>query len=318
MSIAAYFSSLSVLKLLKNMPGGIAQGLVWGLMALGVYVTFRLLDVADLTVDGSFTTGGVVTVMLIIAGYPAWLALLIAVLAGVLAGLCTGLLHTKLGIPAILAGILTQFSLYSINLRIMGMAANKAVSVDKYNLIISARHITASIITGLVIAFVVITLFYWYFGTEQGSALRATGSNPAMSRALGININNMKVLGLAISNGIVALSGGLMSQYQGFADINMGRGAIVIGLAAVIIGEVIGRAVLGKRLNFYGTLSFVVVGGVLYYLVVVIVLWLRLNSNDLKLFTAVIVALFLAVPYLREQSKSSFASLKKKGGKGDA
>lgn len=318
MSIAAYFSSLSVLKLLKNMPGGIAQGIIWGLMALGVYVTFRLLDVADLTVDGSFTTGGAVTVMLILAGYPAWLALLVAVLAGVLAGLCTGLLHTRLGIPAILAGILTQFSLYSINLRIMGMAANKAVSVDKYKLIISARHITSSILTGLVIAFVVITVFYWYFGTEQGSALRATGSNPSMSRALGININNMKVLGLAISNGIVALSGGLMSQYQGFADINMGRGAIVIGLAAVIIGEVIGRAVLGRHLNFYGTLSFVVIGGVLYYLVVVIVLWLRLNSNDLKLFTAVIVALFLAVPYLREQSKSSFARLKKKGDKGNA
>lgn len=318
MSIAAYFSSLSVLKLLKNMPGGIAQGLIWGLMALGVYVTFRLLDVADLTVDGSFTTGGAVTVMLIIAGYPAWLALLVAVLAGVLAGLCTGLLHTKLGIPAILAGILTQFSLYSINLRIMGMAANKAVSVDKYNLIISARHIPSSILTGLFIAFVVITVFYWYFGTEQGSALRSTGSNPAMSRALGINIDNMKVLGLAISNGIVALSGGLMSQYQGFADINMGRGAIVIGLAAVIIGEVIGRAVLGKHLNFYSTLSFVVVGGVLYYLVVVIVLWLRLNSNDLKLFTAVIVALFLAVPYLKEQSRSSFAGLKKKGGRDNA
>ncbi len=318
MSIAAYFSSLSVLKLLKNMPGGIAQGLIWGLMALGVYVTFRLLDVADLTVDGSFTTGGAVTVMLIIVGYPAWLALLVAVLAGVLAGLCTGLLHTKLGIPAILAGILTQFSLYSINLRIMGMAANKAVSVDKYNLIISARHIPSSILTGLFIAFVVITVFYWYFGTEQGSALRSTGSNPAMSRALGINIDNMKVLGLAISNGIVALSGGLMSQYQGFADINMGRGAIVIGLAAVIIGEVIGRAVLGKHLNFYGTLSFVVVGGVLYYLVVVIVLWLRLNSNDLKLFTAVIVALFLAVPYLKEQSRSSFAGLKKKGGRDNA
>lgn len=318
MSIAAYFSSLSVLKLLKNMPGGVAQGLIWGLMALGVYVTFRLLDVADLTVDGSFTTGGAVTVMLILAGYPAWLALLVAVLAGVLAGLCTGLLHTKLGIPAILAGILTQFSLYSINLRIMGMAANKAVSVDKYKLIISARHIGSSILTGLVIAFVVITVFYWYFGTEQGSALRATGSNPSMSRALGINIDNMKVLGLAISNGIVALSGGLMSQYQGFADINMGRGAIVIGLAAVIIGEVIGRAVLGKHLNFYGTLSFVVIGGVLYYLVVVIVLWLRLNSNDLKLFTAVIVALFLAVPYLREQSRSSFAGLKKKGGRDNA
>lgn len=318
MSIAAYFSSLSLLKLLKNMPGGIAQGLIWGLMALGVYVTFRLLDVADLTVDGSFTTGGAVTVMLILGGWPAWAALIVAVLAGVLAGLCTGLLHTKLGIPAILAGILTQFSLYSINLRIMGMAANKSVSVDQYDLVISARHIPSSIVTGLLIALVVISVFYWYFGTEQGSALRSTGSNPAMSRALGINIDSMKVLGLAISNGIVALSGGLMSQYQGFADINMGRGAIVIGLAAVIIGEVIGRAVLGKRLNFYGTLSFVVVGGVLYYLVVVIVLWLRLNSNDLKLFTAVIVALFLAVPYLREQSKSSFASLRKKGGSTNA
>lgn len=311
MSISAYFASLSILKLLKNMPGGIAQGLIWGLMALGVYITFRLLDVADLTVDGSFTTGGAVTVMLIIAGCPAWVAILVAVIAGILAGLCTGLLHTKLGIPAILAGILTQFSLYSINLRIMGMAANKAVSVDKYDLILSSRHIVPSILTGLVIAFVLITFFYWYFGTEQGSALRATGNNAAMSRALGINIDSMKVLGLSISNGIVALSGGLMAQFQGFADINMGRGAIVIGLAAVIIGEVIGRGLLGKRLNFYGTLSFVVVGGIIYYLVVVIVLWLRLNSNDLKLFTAVVVALFLAVPYLKEQSVSSFARLKK-------
>ena len=311
MSIAAYFASLSVLKLLKNMPGGIAQGLIWGLMALGVYITFRLLDVADLTVDGSFTTGGAVTVMLIIAGCPAWVAILVAVFAGVLAGFCTGVLHTKLGIPAILAGILTQFSLYSINLRIMGMAANKAVSVDKYNLILSSRHIVPSILTGLAIAVVLICFFYWYFGTEQGSALRATGNNAAMSRALGININSMKVLGLSISNGIVALSGGLMAQFQGFADINMGRGAIVIGLAAVIIGEVVGRALLGKRLNFFGTLSFVVVGGIIYYLVVVIVLWLRLNSNDLKLFTAVVVALFLAVPYLKEQSVSSFARLKK-------
>lgn len=311
MSITAYFASLSVLKLLKNMPGGIAQGLIWGLMALGVYITFRLLDVADLTVDGSFTTGGAVTVMLIIAGCPAWVAILVAVIAGVLAGFCTGVLHTKLGIPAILAGILTQFSLYSINLRIMGMAANKAVSVDKYDLILSSRHIGSAILTGLAIAFVLICFFYWYFGTEQGSALRATGNNAAMSRALGININTMKVLGLSISNGIVALSGGLMAQFQGFADINMGRGAIVIGLAAVIIGEVVGRGLLGKRLNFFGTLSFVVVGGIIYYLVVVIVLWLRLNSNDLKLFTAVVVALFLAVPYLKEQSVSSFARLKK-------
>lgn len=313
MSIATYFASLSILKLFKNMPGGIAQGLIWGLMALGVYITFRLLDVADLTVDGSFTTGGAVTVMLIIAGCPAWVAILVAIIAGILAGFCTGVLHTKLGIPAILAGILTQFSLYSINLRIMGMAANKAVSVDKYDLILSSRHIGSAILTGLAIAFVLISFFYWYFGTEQGSALRATGNNAAMSRALGIDIDKMKVLGLSISNGIVALAGGLMAQFQGFADINMGRGAIVIGLAAVIIGEVIGRALLGKRLNFYGTLSFTVVGGIIYYLVVVIVLWLRLNSNDLKLFTAVVVALFLAVPYLREQSVSSFARLKKKG-----
>lgn len=318
MSIAAYFSSLSILKLVKNMPGGIAQGLIWGLMALGVYITFRLLDVADLTVDGSFTTGGAVTVMLVMGDCPAWLALLAAVAAGILAGLCTGLLHTKLGIPAILAGILTQFSLYSINLRIMGMAANKAVSVDKYELVLSSRNIPASILTGLAIAAVLVAVFYWYFGTEQGSALRATGSNPAMSSALGININSMKVLGLALSNGVVALSGGLMAQYQGFADINMGRGAIVIGLAAVIIGEVLGRALLGRHLNFFGTLSFTVIGGALYYLVVVIVLWLKLNSNDLKLFTAVIVALFLAVPYLRAQSKSSFGRLKKKGAERNA
>lgn len=312
MTISAYIASLSLLKLAKNLPGGIAQGLIWGLMALGVLITFRLLDVADLTVDGSFTLGAAVTVMLIIAGWPAWLAMLVAVIAGILAGLCTGLLHVKLGIPVILAGILTQFSLYSINLRIMGMAANKALSVDKYNLILSSRNITSSIFTSLVIAFVLVCVFYWYFGTEQGSALRATGSNPAMSRALGIDIGAMKILGLAISNGVVALSGGLMSQYQGFADINMGRGAIVIGLAAVIIGEVLGKAILGRHLNFFGTMSFVVIGGVVYYLVVVLVLWLRLNSNDLKLITAVIVALFLAVPYLREQRKTSFKRLRAK------
>ena len=312
MTISAYIASLSLLKLAKNLPGGIAQGLIWGLMALGVLITFRLLDVADLTVDGSFTLGAAVTVMLIIAGWPAWLAMLVAIIAGILAGLCTGLLHVKLGIPVILAGILTQFSLYSINLRIMGMAANKALSVDKYNLILSSRNITSAILTSLVIAFVLVCVFYWYFGTEQGSALRATGSNPAMSRALGIDIGAMKILGLAISNGVVALSGGLMSQYQGFADINMGRGAIVIGLAAVIIGEVLGKAILGKHLNFFGTMSFVVIGGVVYYLVVVLVLWLRLNSNDLKLITAVIVALFLAVPYLREQRKTSFKRLRAK------
>ena len=318
MSIAAYFSSLSLLKLLKNVPGGVAQGLIWGLMALGIYITFRLLDVADLTVDGSFTTGGACTVMLILAGWPAWAALLVALIAGILAGFCTGMLHTKLGIPAILSGILTQFALYSVNLHIMGMAANKAVSVDKFDLILSSRNIPSAILTGLIIAAVLVALSYWYFGTEQGSALRATGNNPAMSRALGINIDNMKVLGLSLSNGVVALSGGLMAQYQGFADINMGRGAIVIGLAAVIIGEVLGRAILGKRMNFLGTLSFTVLGGVLYYIVVAVVLWLKLNSNDLKLFTAIIVAVFLAVPQFRDRAQNSFRKNKKKEAKSDA
>ncbi|MCI6488087.1 MAG: ABC transporter permease [Clostridiales bacterium] len=318
MSIAAYFSSLSLLKLLKNVPGGVAQGLIWGLMALGIYITFRLLDVADLTVDGSFTTGGACTVMLILAGWPAWAALLVALIAGLLAGFCTGMLHTKLGIPAILSGILTQFALYSVNLHIMGMAANKAVSVDKFDLVLSSRNIPSAIITGVLIAAVLVALAYWYFGTEQGSALRSTGDNPAMSRALGINIDNMKVLGLSLSNGVVALAGGLMAQYQGFADINMGRGAIVIGLAAVIIGEVLGRAVLGKRMNFLGTLSFTVLGGVLYYIVVVIVLWLKLNSNDLKLFTAIIVAVFLAVPHFRDRAQNSFRKSKKKEVKTDA
>ncbi|MCI7136984.1 MAG: ABC transporter permease [Candidatus Limivicinus sp.] len=318
MSIAAYFSSLSLLKLLKNVPGGVAQGLIWGLMALGIYITFRLLDVADLTVDGSFTTGGACTVMLILAGWPAWAALLVALIAGILAGFCTGMLHTKLGIPAILSGILTQFALYSVNLHIMGMAANKAVSVDKFDLVLSSRNIPSAIITGVLIAAVLVALAYWYFGTEQGSALRSTGDNAAMSRALGINIDNMKVLGLSLSNGVVALAGGLMAQYQGFADINMGRGAIVIGLAAVIIGEVLGRAILGKHLNFLGTLSFTVLGGVLYYIVVVIVLWLKLNSNDLKLFTAIIVAVFLAVPHFRDRAQNSFRKSKKKEVKTDA
>lgn len=318
MSITLFLSSLSVMKLLKNLPGGVAQGIIWGVMALGIYITFRLLDVADLTVDGSFTTGGACTVMLILAGWPAWAALLVAVLAGILAGLCTGLLHTKLGIPAILAGILTQFALYSVNLHIMGMAANKAVSVDQYSLILTSRNIPLSLLTGALLALGLVALFYWYFGTEQGSALRATGSNPAMSRAEGININAMKVLGLALSNGVVALSGGLMAQYQGFADINMGRGAIVIGLAAVIIGEVLSRALLGKRLNFFGTLSFTAIGGVLYYAIVVIVLWLKLDSNDLKLFTAVIVAVCLAVPHLRDRAQTSFRRPKKKEGNAHA
>ena len=312
MSVSAYFASLSLLRLLKNMPGGVAQGLIWGVMALGIYITFRLLDVADLTVDGSFTTGGAVSVMLILAGWPAWASLAVAFAAGLLAGLCTGLLHTRLGIPAILAGILTQLALFSVNLHIMGMAANKAVSVDKYHLVLSLRHIPSAILVGSVIALVLVALMYWYFGTEQGSAIRATGNNPAMSRALGINIDNMKVLGLSLSNGVVAFAGGLMAQFQGFADVNMGRGAIVIGLAAVIIGEVLSRALFRRYINFAITLAFTVLGGVLYYLVVVVVLWLKLDSNDLKLFTAVIVALFLAVPTIRDRRQHSFRAGKRK------
>lgn len=302
----SYLVTLNPLNLLNALPGCIAQGLIWGIMALGVYVTFRLLDFADLTVDGSFATGGAVTVMLTLVGSPVPIALLIAVLAGLVAGLITGLLHTALGIPPILAGILTQIALYSVNLHIMGMAANKAISVQKYDLFISLMHVSKAILIGGLFAVVLIVFLYWYFGTEQGSSIRATGCNPSMSKANGININFTKVLALSLSNGIVCLSGGLMAQYQGFADINMGRGSIVIGLAAVIIGEVLGDALLKKHMNFIIRLTFVVLGGVIYYIVVGIVLWLKLNSNDLKLFTALIVAIFLAVPYLQANRKSSF------------
>ena len=306
-----YLASLNPLNLLAALPGCAAQGLIWGMMALGVFVTFRLLDFADLTVDGSFATGGAVTIVLTLAGVPVWAALLVAVAAGLLAGFVTGLLHTKLGIPPILSGILVQIALYSINLHIMGMSANKAINVNNYTLLISARNIVLAIIVAAVVVAVLIGLLYWFFGTEIGSAIRATGCNPSMSKANGININTMKVLALAISNGIVCLSGGLMAQYQGYSDINMGRGAIVIGLAAVIIGEVFGNAIIGKRMNFMLRMLFVALGGVIYYIVIGIVLWLKLNSNDLKLFTAVIVAIFLAVPYLRAGKASSFAKAAK-------
>lgn len=312
MFLINYFSSLNPLAFTNALPGNIAQGLIWGIMALGVYITFRLLDFADLTVDGSFATGGAVTVMMTVKGYNIWVALLCACIAGLLAGLCTGLLHTKLGIPPILAGILTQIALYSINLNIMDRHANQALSVDKYSLILSSRNLTSAIVIGLLFAAVLIVVLYWYFGTEQGSAIRATGCNPAMSRAQGINIDNMKLIGLSISNAIVALSGGLLAQYSGFADVNMGRGGIVIGLAAVIIGEVLGDAILGKRMDFKGRLIFVVIGGIIYYIVIGIVLWLKMPSDDLKLFTAIIVAIFLAVPYLKGKSKSSFAKAGKR------
>ncbi len=302
---------MDILNLFSRMPAAVAQGILWGLMSLGVFITFRVLDVADLSVDGSFATGGAVTVMCILAGVPAWIAVLAAIAAGILAGLCTGLLHTRLGIPAILAGILTQFALYSINLRIMGMKANQTASLKNFGMffengrgfLISSRYIPQAILAGLVIAAAVIALLYWYFGTEQGSAVRATGDNPAMSNALGINVSNMKVLGLAVSNGLVALAGGLMTQFQGTADVNMGRGAIVIGLAAIVIGEVLCDAIFSKGCNFAIRLSFVVVGGILYYIVMTVILWLKLDPNDLKLFTALIVAVFLAVPNLKQRKR---------------
>jgi putative ABC transport system permease protein len=301
------------------MPAAVAQGIIWGLMALGVFITFRLLDIPDMTVDGSFATGGAVTVMLLLAGMPAWAALLIAIVVGVLTGLCTGLLHTKLGIPAILAGILTQFALYSINLRIM-TKANQTASVQKFGMfwengngfLVSSLHIPQAILVGLVLTAIIVALSYWYFGTEQGSALRATGNNPAMSRAQGIHIGTMKVIGLGISNGIVALAGGLMTQFQGTADVSMGRGAIVIGLAAIVIGEILCDAIFSKGCNFAVKLCFIIFGGIVYYAVMVVILWLKLDPNDLKLFTAIIVAAFLAIPQLKAQSKSSFSRSKKR------
>lgn len=319
MTMSVYLSALSVTNLISRMPAAVAQGIIWGLMALGVFITFRLLDIPDMTVDGSFATGGAVTVMLLLAGMPAWVALLIAIVVGVLTGLCTGLLHTKLGIPAILAGILTQFALYSINLRIM-TKANQTASVQKFGMfwengngfLVSSLHIPQAILVGLVLAAIIVALSYWYFGTEQGSALRATGNNPAMSRAQGIHIGTMKVIGLGISNGIVALAGGLMTQFQGTADVSMGRGAIVIGLAAIVIGEILCDAIFSKGCNFAVKLCFIIFGGIVYYAVMVVILWLKLDPNDLKLFTAIIVAAFLAIPQLKAQSKSSFSRSKKR------
>ncbi|MGN1178110.1 MAG: ABC transporter permease [Candidatus Ornithospirochaeta sp.] len=285
--------------LINALPGAVSQGLVWGIMALGVYVTYRILDVADLTVDGSLATGGAVCVILIRAGVNPWVAILAALVAGGVAGLVTALLHTKCGIPAILAGILTQLALYSVNLRIMGGKSNQPVSVDKYNLIVSQRYVrelklTNPMIPILIILAAIIGILYWFFGTEKGCSIRATGANKTMARAQGINPDNDIILGLVISNALVALSGALIAQYQGSVDVNMGRGAIVIGLAAVIIGEVVFKKI---KHNFAGTLAFVTLGAVIYYIVIQITLLLGLNTNDLKLITAIIVGLFLALPY---------------------
>ena len=290
---------------INSLPNAFGQGLIWGVMAIGVYITYKILDIADLTVDGSLTTGGAVCAVLITLGWDPWLALLMAVIAGMLAGLVTGLLHTACGIPAILAGILTQLALYSLNLRIMAIGdtsatkASLALSPDRNTLLVSSRFVRSLGLNNPLILLVlavaaVIGLLYWFFGTELGCSLRATGANQHMARAQGINTKFNIVLGLMLSNGLVAVSGALLAQYQGSVDINMGRGAIVIGLAAVIIGEVL----FGKIFrNFALSLLAVSIGAIIYYIVLQIVLQLGLNTNDLKLLTALIVALFLALPY---------------------
>ena len=288
--------------LFNALPGACAQGLIWGIMAIGVYITYKILDLADLTVDGTMCTGGAVCIIFMLNGHSVGVSLFAAFIAGMIAGLVTGIFHTAMGIPAILAGILTQLGLYSINLRIMGGKANQAISVDKYDLLVSLRYVkgvafykNTIFVTALIIV-ILIGVLYWFFGTEIGCSIRATGSNQNMSRAQGINTDFTKILGLMISNGIVAFASGLYAQYQGFADVNAGRGAIVFGLAAVIIGEV----VFGKiSRNFGFKLFSVAFGAIIYYLVLQVVLWMGLNSNDLKLLSALVVAVFLAIPYMK-------------------
>lgn len=287
-----------MLGFVNSLPGAIAQGIIWGIMAMGVYVTYRILDIADLTVDGSFATGGVVLVVCVTGGMNVALALLLAFVAGCLSGLATGIFHTKFGIPAILAGILTQLALWSVNLRITNGRSNMSVSIDKYKILLSSRFVSNAIIVSGIFAAAIILIMYWFFGTELGHSLRATGNNQTMARANGINTDTGKIIGLILSNGIVATAGALLAQYQGFADINMGRGAIVIGLAAVIIGEV----VLGKIFkNFALKLLAAIFGGIVYYIVMTLVLSLGLNANDLKLFSALVVAVFLAIPFWKKK-----------------
>lgn len=289
--------------LLSAMPGAVAQGLIWGIMAIGVYITFKILDVADLTVDGTMCTGGAVCIMMITSGYNIWVSLLVATIAGMLAGLITGVLYTFMGIPAILAGILTQLSLYSINLKIMGKS-NRPINVYKYDLLVSLGYVKGvpfyknSIFVVAIISIVIIAVLYWFFGTARGCSIRSTGCNPNMSRAQGINTNVNIILGLMLSNGIVALASALYSQYQGFADINMGRGAIVIGLAAVIIGNVLFEKIFH---NFALKLLAVSIGGIVYYIVLQIVMWLGFDTDLLKLLSAAVVAVFLAFPYWQKK-----------------
>lgn len=309
---------MNIASLFNAMPGVFSQGLIWGITAIGIYITFRILDIADLTVDGSLCTGSAVCIMMMLSGHNVFIAMLAATLAGMLTGLITGLFHTFMGIPAILAGILSQLGLYSVNLKIMGKA-NQAINVDKYDLLVSSRYNKSTVIYQNPIFVVAVTIvilvliLYWFFGTELGCALRATGCNGNMARAQGINTDSSKVLGLMISNGLVGLSGALLAQYQGFSDINMGRGAIVIGLAAVIIGE----AVFGRIFKNFGfKLIGVALGSILYYIVLQVVIWLGLDPDMLKFFSAMIVAIFLAIPYWK--GKYFTKPQLKKGGKGNA
>ena len=304
---------MQIMSLITALPGAAAQGLIWGIMAIGVYITFRILDIADLTVDGTLCTGGAVCIMMMLSGHNVWVSMLVATGAGLLAGLATGIFHTFMGIPAILAGILTQLSLYSVNLKIMGKA-NQAINVDIFNLLVSLRRVKGVALTQntlfivAIMIIILIAVLYWFFGTELGCSLRATGCNPSMSRAQGINTDRNNVLGLMLSNGLVALSGALLTQYQGFADINMGRGSIVIGLAAVIIGEAIFSRIFR---NFALKLLSVVFGSILYYLVLQIVIWMGIDTDLLKMLSALVVALFLAFPYW----KGKYFTKAKQGGK---
>lgn len=306
-----------MINFLSSLPTPVAQGMIWGVMAIGVYITFKVLELSDLTVDGSFATGGAVFVVLATNGMNIYLAMLISFIAGCIAGFVTGIFHTKFGIPAILSGILTQLALYSVNLRIMDGKANTAISWRNYNLLVSSRTdvIFETIFVCVVFIVILIGILYWFFGTELGHSIRATGCNSAMARANGINTNTCKVLGLVLSNGIVALSGALLSQFQGFADVNMGRGAIVIGLAAVIIGEVAFSKIFR---NFALKLVSVVFGAIIYYIVITIVLKLGLRTDDLKLFSALVVGLFLGIPYWKSKvhfSKKSKSKSDTQGGK---
>ena len=304
---------MQIMSLFTALPGAAAQGLIWGIMAIGVYITFRILDIADLTVDGTLCTGGAVCIMMMLSGHNVWISMLAATGAGLLAGFATGIFHTFMGIPAILAGILTQLSLYSVNLKIMGKA-NQAITVDKFNLLVSLRRVKGVSLTQntlfivAIMIVILIAILYWFFGTELGCSLRATGCNPSMSRAQGINTDRNKVLALMLSNGLVALSGALLTQYQGFADINMGRGSIVIGLAAVIIGEAIFSRIFR---NFALKLLSVVFGSILYYLVLQVVIWMGIDTDLLKMLSALVVALFLAFPYW----KGKYFTKAKQGGK---